>query len=63
MDGGLWEWVDGRGSSVVSEWGLICHDKFKAGIPASLFFFACVIGIAFSPAGSALISTVMYIKR
>jgi len=47
MDGSLWEWVDGRGSSVVSEWGLICHDKFKAGIPASLFFVGCIIGSGF----------------
>jgi len=44
MDGNLWEWVDGRGSSVVSEWGLMCHDKFKSSIPASLFFFGCILG-------------------
>lgn len=44
MDGSLWEWVDGRGSSVVSEWGLICHDNFKSGVPASLFFMGCILG-------------------
>lgn len=54
MDGSLWEWVDGRGSSVVSEWGLICHDKFKSGIPASLFFMGCILGSAFlGPLGDA----------
>lgn len=47
MDGSLWEWVDGRGSSVVSEWGLICHDKFKSGVPASLFFIGCILGSGF----------------
>ncbi|KAH9309502.1 hypothetical protein KI387_037413, partial [Taxus chinensis] len=44
MDQSLWEWVDGIGASVVSEWNLICSNKFKAGIPASLFFIGCVFG-------------------
>ena len=30
MDGSFWEWVDGRGSCVVSDLDIICHDKFMS---------------------------------
>ncbi|KAL1346085.1 hypothetical protein AAHE18_08G164100 [Arachis hypogaea] len=39
-----WEWVSGRGVATVSEWGLICRDKFKVGLVQSLFFTGCMIG-------------------
>ncbi|XP_057740952.1 organic cation/carnitine transporter 4-like [Arachis stenosperma] len=39
-----WEWVAGRGSSTVSEWGLICGDKFKVGLVQALFFAGCMVG-------------------
>ena len=41
---GEWEWVGGRGGSTVSEWGLICGDKFKVGLVQALFFAGCMIG-------------------
>ncbi|MED6167494.1 Organic cation/carnitine transporter 4 [Stylosanthes scabra] len=41
---GEWEWVGGRGGSTVSEWGLICGDKFKVGLVQSIFFAGCMIG-------------------
>ncbi|GLJ37893.1 hypothetical protein SUGI_0770920 [Cryptomeria japonica] len=44
MDPSVWEWVNGNGASVVSQWDLICHNKFKAGFPASLFFIGCILG-------------------
>ncbi|CAL0323557.1 unnamed protein product [Lupinus luteus] len=41
---GTWEWVGGRDASTVSEWGLICGDKFKVGLVQALFFAGCMIG-------------------
>ncbi|OIW15468.1 hypothetical protein TanjilG_32872 [Lupinus angustifolius] len=41
---GSWEWVEGRNRSTVSEWGLICGDKFKVGLVQALFFLGCAIG-------------------
>ncbi|KMZ59461.1 Solute carrier family 22 member [Zostera marina] len=41
---GDWKWVGGDKSSTVSEWGLICDRKFRAGLPASMFFIGCIIG-------------------
>ncbi|CAL0323555.1 unnamed protein product [Lupinus luteus] len=41
---GSWEWVGGRNRSTVSEWGLICGDKFKVGLVQALFFLGCSIG-------------------
>ncbi|XLR41571.1 hypothetical protein S83_026231 [Arachis hypogaea] len=41
---GEWEWVGGRSGSTVSEWGLICGDKFKVGLVQSIFFAGCMIG-------------------
>ncbi|CAA6663111.1 unnamed protein product [Spirodela intermedia] len=43
---GSWEWVDGEKSSTVAEWGLICDRKFRAGIPASVFFLGSLFGSA-----------------
>lgn len=40
----LWEWTGGRGSSTVSEWGLICSEKYKVGLVHSLFFVGSLIG-------------------
>ncbi|ESQ47814.1 hypothetical protein EUTSA_v10022015mg [Eutrema salsugineum] len=44
MDPGSWEWTEGKGSSTVSEWGLICGDKYKVGLVQALFFTGCMIG-------------------
>ncbi|XP_068644865.1 organic cation/carnitine transporter 1-like [Aristolochia californica] len=41
-----WEWVEGKESSIVAEWNLICDHKFRAGIPASLFFLGSLFGSA-----------------
>lgn len=38
------EWIGGRGGSTVSDWGLICGDKFKVGLVQAVFFFGCMIG-------------------
>uniref|UniRef100_A0A1J3D792 Organic cation/carnitine transporter 4 n=1 Tax=Noccaea caerulescens TaxID=107243 RepID=A0A1J3D792_NOCCA len=44
MDPGSWEWTEGKGSSTVSEWGLICGDKYKVGLVQAIFFAGCMIG-------------------
>lgn len=44
MKPGSWEWVDGRRSSTVAEWSLICGDKYKVGLAQSMFFIGCMIG-------------------
>nr|KYP44094.1 hypothetical protein KK1_034409 [Cajanus cajan] len=41
---GSWEWVGSRGSSTVSQWGLVCGDKFKVGLVRALFFLGSMIG-------------------
>lgn len=41
---GSWEWVGGADASTVSEWGLVCGDKFKVGLVQALFFGGCMIG-------------------
>ncbi|XP_049414890.1 organic cation/carnitine transporter 4-like [Solanum stenotomum] len=41
---GSWEWSGGNGSSTISEFGLICGDKFKVGLVQSIFFAGCMIG-------------------
>ncbi|XP_008813162.2 organic cation/carnitine transporter 1 [Phoenix dactylifera] len=46
LDQGAWEWVGGDKSSTIAEWGLICDKKFRAGIPASLFFIGSLFGSA-----------------
>lgn len=44
MEAGSWEWVGGRGSSTVSEFGLICSEKYKVGLVQAVFFAGCMIG-------------------
>eukprot|EP01018_Ginkgo_biloba_P030864 Gb_11984 [translate_table: standard] len=44
MDESLWEWVGGKSISIIAEWSLTCNNKFKAGVPASMFFIGCFIG-------------------
>ncbi|XP_074319447.1 organic cation/carnitine transporter 4 [Silene latifolia] len=39
-----WEWSHGPGASTISQWGLICEDKYKVGLVQGLFFFGCMIG-------------------
>uniref|UniRef100_A0A0C9S8N8 TSA: Wollemia nobilis Ref_Wollemi_Transcript_4100_2084 transcribed RNA sequence n=1 Tax=Wollemia nobilis TaxID=56998 RepID=A0A0C9S8N8_9CONI len=39
-----WEWTGGKGVSTVSEWGLICDDKYKVGVVQSMFFVGCLFG-------------------
>ncbi|XP_010694556.2 organic cation/carnitine transporter 1 [Beta vulgaris subsp. vulgaris] len=43
---GSWVWEDGQKSTILSEWGLICHHKFLAALPASCFFLGSLIGSA-----------------
>ncbi|GLJ54603.1 hypothetical protein SUGI_1173020 [Cryptomeria japonica] len=44
MADAFWEWVQGPGVSTVSEWGLICGDKYKVGVVQSAFFLGCLAG-------------------
>lgn len=44
LEPGSWEWTGGAASSTVSEFGLICGQKYKVGLVQSLFFAACMIG-------------------
>ncbi|XP_060188667.1 organic cation/carnitine transporter 4-like [Lycium barbarum] len=44
LEPGSWEWSGGTGSSTMSEFGLICGDKFKVGLVQSIFFAGCMIG-------------------
>ncbi|KAK8599639.1 hypothetical protein V6N13_077551 [Hibiscus sabdariffa] len=44
---GTWEWVGGNTTSTIAEWNLICHRKFFAAIPTSLFFIGTIFGCAF----------------
>jgi MFS transporter, OCT family, solute carrier family 22 (organic cation transporter), member 4/5 len=39
-----WDWVDGPGTSIVSEWDLVCGEKYKVGIVQSFFFVGCMFG-------------------
>ncbi|XP_021835869.2 organic cation/carnitine transporter 1 [Spinacia oleracea] len=43
---GSWEWEGGRKSSILAEWGLVCHHNFLAALPASSFFLGSLIGSA-----------------
>ena len=47
MEAGTWEWVEGKGSSTVAEFGLICGEKYKVGLVQALFFAGCMIGMFF----------------
>lgn len=44
MDPSLWEWVGGKGVSIVSEWGLFCGDEYKVGLAQSAFFVGAFVG-------------------
>ncbi|XP_058779938.1 organic cation/carnitine transporter 4-like [Vicia villosa] len=39
-----WEWIGGKAASTVSEWSLVCGDKFKVGLVQAVFFAGCMIG-------------------
>ncbi|KAI5412137.1 organic cation/carnitine transporter 4 [Lathyrus oleraceus] len=39
-----WEWTGGKAASTVSEWSLICSDKYKVGLVQAVFFVGCTIG-------------------
>ncbi|XP_021894721.1 organic cation/carnitine transporter 4-like [Carica papaya] len=41
---GSWEWVGGPDGSTVTEWGLVCGEKFKIGLVQAIFFAGCMIG-------------------
>ncbi|KAG7015228.1 Organic cation/carnitine transporter 4, partial [Cucurbita argyrosperma subsp. argyrosperma] len=43
---GSWEWVEGRRSSTVAQWGLICGDKYKVGLAQAMFFLGSMMGSA-----------------
>ncbi|TYI53277.1 hypothetical protein E1A91_D12G308200v1 [Gossypium mustelinum] len=44
---GSWEWIGGNSATTIAEWDLICHRKFLAAIPTSLFFIGSIFGCAF----------------
>ncbi|KAL1363237.1 hypothetical protein HN51_011431 [Arachis hypogaea] len=44
LEPGTWEWVGGPRMSTVSEWGLICGNKYKVGLVQAVFFGGCMIG-------------------
>ncbi|CAK8535216.1 unnamed protein product [Lathyrus sativus] len=39
-----WEWIGGKAASTVTEWNLICGDKYKVGLVQAVFFAGCTIG-------------------
>ncbi|KAF5181818.1 Solute carrier family 22 member [Thalictrum thalictroides] len=41
---GSWEWIGGSSASTISEWGLLCGDKYKVGLAQSGFFAGCMVG-------------------
>ncbi|KAG6600748.1 Organic cation/carnitine transporter 4, partial [Cucurbita argyrosperma subsp. argyrosperma] len=44
MEPGWWRWSGATGISTVSEWGLICGEKYKVGLVQAMFFGGCMIG-------------------
>lgn len=44
MDRASWDWDGGSGVSTVSEWGLVCDQKYKVGVLQSAFFIGCMLG-------------------
>lgn len=44
LEPGSWRWSGSAAMSTVSEWGLICGDKYKVGLVQALFFGGCMIG-------------------
>ncbi|KAI9185122.1 hypothetical protein LWI28_004377 [Acer negundo] len=41
---GSWTWIGGADSSIVSQWGLVCENKYKVGLVQAMFFCGCMIG-------------------
>ncbi|KAL2331527.1 hypothetical protein Fmac_019108 [Flemingia macrophylla] len=39
-----WEWLGGRAATTVSQWALICAQKYKVGLARALFFLGSIIG-------------------
>ena len=46
--GDSWRWDGGQGRSTVSEWGLVCDQKYKVGLVQAVFFGGCMIGSHFN---------------
>lgn len=44
MDRASWDWDGGRGVSTVSDWDLVCGQKYKVGFLQSAFFVGCLLG-------------------
>ncbi|KAF3453553.1 hypothetical protein FNV43_RR03993 [Rhamnella rubrinervis] len=44
LEPGSWEWAESVGCSTVSEWGLMCGDKYKVGLVQAVFFGGCMLG-------------------
>lgn len=44
MDRASWDWDGGPGVSTVSEWDLVCGQKYKVGFLQSAFFVGCLLG-------------------
>ena len=59
---GSWEWVGGAGSSTVSEFGLVCGEKYKIGLVQALFFGGCMIGEYISELNPYLLSSGFFDK-
>lgn len=54
LDEDVWQWSSGTAGSTVSEWGLICGEKYKVGLVQAIFFGGCMIGNKFDFAYSPL---------
>lgn len=50
----FWNWSQGTASSTVSEFSLVCGDKYKVGLVQSMFFAGCMIG-------TYLVSNIIYL--
>ncbi|PKA63694.1 Organic cation/carnitine transporter 4 [Apostasia shenzhenica] len=44
LPAGAWEWIEGASASTVSQWGLVCGQRYKVGFAQSAFFAGCMIG-------------------
>ena len=45
---GSWEWIGDQAASTVSEWGLVCGERYKIGLVQSAFFGGCMVGNSLS---------------
>ena len=45
---GSWEWIGEHAASTVSEWGLVCGERYKIGLVQSAFFGGCMVGNSLS---------------